>query len=820
MKKITTLPLYSLLLWSLSTQIGASFAQVIPDSSLAGDPSIVIPSTLTDGSQGDLVIGGARRGSNLFHSFETFSIANEQALYFLESEGVARIFARVTGLSLSDIQGTLGVVSTPDAQGVPGGLGTADLYLLNKNGIVFGPNAQLPTGGSFIASTADTIQFSDGTEFSSVTAQRTSPLTSTVPIGLGLQNTAAITVQNTGREVVDNIFLDELSPRTGLAVLPDQTIALIGGNVNLDGGILRTPGGDVEIGSVQDGTVSLSTSLDGLGFDYANVASFGDLNLSQLSFIEISGAPAGRVRFTGRDISLRDGSLVFARNIGEGTPGNIEVNASESFVIGPSDLSDELLSGFYSDNFGAVGSEILINAPQVSVLNGGQIFANNYNSGSSGDIFVNARDSIQVEGFNASSERLVSFITSNGFDSADSGSLTLNAGDVQVLNGAQVGTIAVDGSPGNVEVSADNILVEGSLPTLLKPSILGIATGGTGDSGQFSIETNTLQVLNGGAVGTISIGAGDAGNTSITANEFIEVSGSFPGAVNPSSIDSSVTAINPITRVFLQVRPSIDLGGRAGSISIKTPQLFVQDSGAIRVQNDGPGDAGNLNVEAGRIQIRSDGQVVATTSGGDGGSVNIAADSLLLADQAAISATAVEEGRGGNVTVDSEAIALLDGSSISANAELGSGGQVTITTDALLQSPNSAITATSEAGPALDGSVEITVQEESLRTEEQVSPPLNTPSPVVACTRASEEGFAFVGRGGLPLSSETLGRSWEGWNTPSGTASLSEANQDGQIIEAQGFLPNGDGTVRFVDQATLTDAITAAGVTCVGKPPA
>ncbi|MEL6556401.1 MAG: filamentous hemagglutinin N-terminal domain-containing protein, partial [Cyanobacteria bacterium J06621_11] len=386
---------------------GAAEAQIIPDDTLSGESSVVIPDSI-NGSQNETVIGGARRGGNLFHSFEGFTIPSGQSVYFVDPEGVTRIFSRVTGNSVSEIRGTLGV------------LGRSDLFFINNNGILFGPDAQLQVGGSFIASTADTIQFADGFEFSSVSGSTPSLLTSTVPTGLGLQDAASITVQNAGREVVDNIFTDELSPRTGLSVLPNQTIALIGGSVNFDGGILRTPGGAVEIGSVANGKVSLSTSPDGLGFDYEDVTAFGELRFSRLSFIETSGAPAGRVHLTGRDVSLRDGSLVLARNIGEDVPGNIEVDASESFEIGLSDLSDELLSGFYSDNFGAIGSDVVINAPKISVLNGGQIFTNNYNSGSSGDIFINARDYVQVDGFNASSERLVSFITSNGLDSADS----------------------------------------------------------------------------------------------------------------------------------------------------------------------------------------------------------------------------------------------------------------------------------------------------------------------------------------------------------------------------------------------------------------
>ena len=784
-------------------------AQAIPDTTLSEESSITIPNPVGDLQGSETVIGGARRGTNLFHSFESFSIPLGQDVYFLNPEGVSRIFSRVTGASPSNIQGTLGV------------LGTSDLFFINSNGILFGPDAQLQVGGSFIASTADAVQFLDGVEFSSTDRNSDRLLTSTVPVGLGLQDAAAITVQNAGREVVDNIFLDEISPRTGLAVLPTQTLALIGGNINLEGGILRTPGGNVELGSVEAGTVGLVLSSDDTNFDYEAVTSFGDINLSRLSFIETSGSPAGGVRLLGQDISLRDGSLVFVRNIGEGIPGNIEVIASESFEIGPSDLSDLLLSGFYSDNFGARGSDVLITAPQVSVLNGGQIFANNYNAGLSGNIIVNARDSAQVDGFNASSERLVSFITSNGFDSADSGSLTLNSGQVRVLNGAQVGTIAVDGAPGDVEVFADDIVVDGSLPTLLKPSILGIATGGTGNSGEFSIETNTLQVLNGGAVGTISIGAGDAGNTSIIANESIDVSGSFPGALNPSSIDSSVTAINPITRVFLQVRPSIALGGRAGSISIETPQLTVQDGGAIRVQNDGPGDAGDLNLDVTEIQIRSGGVVSAETSGGDGGSIDIDSNALLLTEQSAISATAVNSGQGGNVTVDSDAIALLDSSSISANAELGSGGQVIITADALLQSPDSSISATSEVGSARDGVVEVQAPDEAPRAESEIElPAIAVPQVTAVCSGGGGQRgeFTVTGRGGLPTSPNDIQQTYSGWPPtplPNDTAMPARPSQ---IAEAQGWLSNGDGTIRFTDQSTNLVNSSPQRTACVNGP--
>ncbi len=305
-----------------------SKAQITPDGSVGSVVHIT--------GNAATITGGTQRGGNLFHSFSEFSLSPTtiNSATFDNAAGVQNIITRVTGGSVSNINGLIQAG------------GTANLFFLNPNGIVFGSQAALNIGGSFIGSTASSLKFGDGTEYGSIAS--TPPLlTISQPISLQYGATPGlIRVEGAGHFIYANSdpfqIVRSLRP-VGLQVGAGQTLALIGGAVELQGGNLTAEQGQIEIGAVSNSTVSLTPTASGWNFTYPATATLQDVSFSQGASADASGNGGGHIHVQARNINILDGSSLLALTLGDGAGGEVRLDASGVVTV-----QGEFVSGGYA----------------------------------------------------------------------------------------------------------------------------------------------------------------------------------------------------------------------------------------------------------------------------------------------------------------------------------------------------------------------------------------------------------------------------------------------------------------------------------------
>ncbi|HBL57810.1 MAG TPA: filamentous hemagglutinin, partial [Cyanobacteria bacterium UBA8803] len=629
-------------------------AQIVPDATLPSNSIVTLSgNTFT-------IDGGTTVGSNLFHSLGEFSLPSGNTAFFNNAATIDNIITRVTGGQLSHIDGLMRAN------------GKANFFLINPSGIIFGANAQLDIGGSFIGSTADNIQFADGSIFSATNPNASPLLTLNVPIGLQYgANPGEILVQGTGHSFIQpNLLpLERGNNTSGLRVQPGNTLALVGGNVTLDGGLLTAESGRIELGSVAEGFVSLSPTAAGWTLDYGSVPNFRDITLLSKAGVDVSGAPGGFVQIQGRNLEMRDSSTVLIQNLGSQPGGDIVVNLSETFTT----------IGFKADGSppttlqnGTVGSgdggDIRVTARNLVFRDGGQVAVATYAPGKSGDIIANITDSVQLIGFALDRNGQPFFSSLLTFSSGNSGNLgdiKLFTRQLKALNGALVSSFNVGiGDSGNVEVNAtESVELTGFSPGLLGSSLSSNAFN-RGNASDVIVNTPRLVIRDGGQVNANTIAIGNAGNVTINASESVEISGTVQGSglITPSQVGSAANPADPFLQQYLGL-PTLP-SGSPGSITINTPVLRVTDGALVTVQNIGTGGAGSLSIRANSIFLSNGGGITASTNSGEGGNINLQVrDVLQLRQNALISAEAgrgTGNGNGGNLTIDAPFIIALE----------------------------------------------------------------------------------------------------------------------------------------------------------------
>ncbi|RUT07709.1 hypothetical protein DSM106972_019690 [Dulcicalothrix desertica PCC 7102] len=618
---------------------GEVIAQIVPDTTLP------INSQVTQQQSINAIEGGTTAGTSLFHSFDSFSVPTGSSVFFNNAQNIQNILSRVTGQSISNIDGLIRAN------------GSANLFLLNPNGITFGKNARLDIGGSFIGSTASSLKFANDTTFSAKASESTPLLTIGIPVGLQYG-------VNPGKiEAQENT----------LQVQPNQTLAFFGGEIILKGSTLMAPGGQIELGSVSDNSLVKLTPVEkGLNVGYSGVQNFGTIQVESGSNIDASGIGGGDIRLTARNLRVNEGSRLASFTLASGTSGDITLNATESIeltgtggyiegleqVITPTNIF-ALRNGIYNSSVGESGSgAIEINTQKLSARDGFFILASPFGRANGGSININASESIEV----------ISSLFSTGGrigSTGDGSNFTINTRNMLLSDAAIVSTAGLGtGRFGNLSVSASESLelIGGNLKIPFfndLRTLLTTATTSLSDAGNLEINTKILTVRDGAQISASTVGQGKGGNLTINASSLVEVIG--------ISSDGMISS-----GIFVQADPGTT--APAGNLTLNTRELLVSDGALIAATAFGAGKGGNLTVNATDIKLlgtandrvtlsRGLSAQAAPNSTGAAGDLTINTRNLLVRDGAQVNSGTFGVGKGGNLTVNADGTVELIGAS-------------------------------------------------------------------------------------------------------------------------------------------------------------
>jgi filamentous hemagglutinin family protein len=704
--KSSTLSFFSLLFCNAIAL--PALAQITTDSTT----STTVNSTET----GVQIDNGDRAGSNLFHSFGDFSVPRGSEAYFNNANDIVNIFSRVTGGNISNIDGLLRAN------------GTANLFLINPAGILFGENASLQLGGSFYGSTADSIVFSNG-EFSATDLENPPLITINAPIGLNFRdNPGGIVNQSVANE-------------TGLQVSSGNTLALVGGNIRFTGGLIKAPGANIELGGLTEAGIITISENGSLRF--SDELARANITLNDSSIIDVISDGGGSITVNANNLEIFNGSQLLAgilpgTQLPEAQAGDIVVNATEKVTINNQDSNVatgiDSSAGDSTDLFtqGSPGN-ISIN---TKILQGNGIFtigsANN-GEGNVGDVEIIATENISLigrEGFNSGLASVVGFS-----GTGDGGNIRLTTPSLTISDAAVATSTLGVGNAGDIEINvADSLNING-VSQLQAASLSG------GNAGNIVINGENADIaLTGGEliittlVASIESLVGDNQELIdlIEQFDFSNTVGSQGGDIIINA--RNLTADNNVSVVTSTAgKASAERLANAGNITINVAEnLTFSNNSELASETGGQGNAGNISLTVGNEIAFNDTSFISTAvrqKVGDlgvdfdrslqGGDINLTSRSLSLNNGSDISASTFDLGDGGKVKLNVSELIEIKGVnsntdsgifSVVSEDAIGNGGEIQITTNSLLITDGAFISA-STLGQGDVGKISITANE-------------------------------------------------------------------------------------------------------------
>ncbi|NJM13811.1 MAG: filamentous hemagglutinin N-terminal domain-containing protein [Synechococcaceae cyanobacterium SM1_2_3] len=378
---------------------------------------------------------------------------------------------------------------------------------------------------------------------------------------------------------------------------------------------------------------------------------------------------AGVIALNVGQLSLSGGSVVRANTFDAGRGGQLTITASDQIDISGSGANG-ISSGLYTvaTLFGSTGAagNIAITSPMLTLSGEAIIASITGGSGDAGDITLNVGELRLNSG---------SLISVGTFDAGKGGRLTVTGRDRVEITGGSIldaGALSLTGAAGSIHLTSPVLLLSDS-------SFIRSNTEGAGNAGAIDLHVRQLNLSSGGAMSVNTLGAGRGGSLSIIATGRIDITGA---ATNGNLSGLAADAESGAT-------------GSAGTITLVSPVLALDENGVIGSTTYGVGDAGAINLEVGALSLSRGGEIATATAGtGSGGTIAITAHervdiagSNAQGEYSLLSADALpgSTGSAGTISLSSPVLAMRDGGQLkSTTAGLGDAGRVDLEVGRLL----------------------------------------------------------------------------------------------------------------------------------------
>ncbi|MEH2195237.1 MAG: S-layer family protein [Nostoc sp.] len=487
-----------------------------------------------------------------------------------------------------------------------------------------------------------------------------------------------------------------------------------GGSINIQTGSLSlTQGSELNtktLGQGNAGTININArdgiSLDGFIYTTLSDGKEGRFYSRITSSVnpEITGN-AGDIQIKTGSLQSTNGAFISSSTNGKGDAGNITIDANNIAL----DSNSLISSSVFKDSVGK-GGNIRINTTTLSLLGGSRISTTVSGKGDAGNIFVNARDTIKVDGIVGDSiAGIKSDVITGGV--GNGGNIEITTGGLWLTNGANIdtGTNGI-GNAGNITINARrNINIEGfgkvftqqfgevKLPSNISSDV---SFDGVGKGGDIRINTRELFLNNKGQISSDTFGLGDGGNIFIQAVEKISLS------------DTNNIGFTQISSTVID-----KARGNAGRINIKTRNLSL-DNASINSYTSGQGNAGNISIKVeDTLSLNNQAYFSSATSaiGGNGGDIDIQTGKLSLDNDSYFFASTFGKGNAGNISIQAtDAVSLANRSSIASaisKTGVGNAGNIQIFAKSFSLSGESTVFNSNLGGKGDAGNISINTQD-------------------------------------------------------------------------------------------------------------